>query len=187
MAWVRQTVSHHSTLFRVASIASSRIPPVPNLIRLVCSSPASLVSELRRPAQPLQRSSNADAEDSDADRRGLAPCLSSAVAELIGRYSELVPDVEMIGYLGGYRGLLKGESVAVTVPRLRNTDDLLMEASTSRPVARCHRITVLRPTGRNTNASGTRSGTAQSQVQYVGRRSANTAMKLQQRLSSVGA
>lgn len=45
---------------------------------------------------------------------GLAPCLSSAVAELIERYSELVPDVEMIGYLGGYRGLLKGESVAVT-------------------------------------------------------------------------
>jgi pyrophosphate--fructose-6-phosphate 1-phosphotransferase len=45
---------------------------------------------------------------------GLAPCLSSAVAELIERYSELAPDIEMIGYLGGYRGLLKGESVAVT-------------------------------------------------------------------------
>src|SRR5215208_6786620 len=45
---------------------------------------------------------------------GLAPCLSSAVAELIARYSELTPDVEMIGYLGGYRGLLKGESIAVT-------------------------------------------------------------------------
>jgi 6-phosphofructokinase len=70
---------------------------------------------------------------------GLAPCLSSAVAELIGRYSELVPDVEIIGYLGGYRALLKGESAAVTVPRPRNTDDLLMEASTNRPVARCHR------------------------------------------------
>ncbi len=45
---------------------------------------------------------------------GLAPCLSSAIAELIGRYSELAPDVEMIGYLGGYRGLLKGESIPVT-------------------------------------------------------------------------
>jgi diphosphate-dependent phosphofructokinase len=45
---------------------------------------------------------------------GLAPCLSAAVAELIERYSELTPDVPMIGYLGGYRGLLKGESVAVT-------------------------------------------------------------------------
>lgn len=45
---------------------------------------------------------------------GLAPCLSSAVAELIERYTKLVPDVEMIGYLGGYRGLLKGESIPVT-------------------------------------------------------------------------
>jgi pyrophosphate--fructose-6-phosphate 1-phosphotransferase len=45
---------------------------------------------------------------------GLAPCLSSAIAELIERYTTLVPDVEMIGYLGGYRGLLKGESVKVT-------------------------------------------------------------------------
>ena len=49
---------------------------------------------------------------------GLAPCLSSAVAELIARYSELAPDVEMIGYLSGYAGLLKGESVAVT-PEVR--------------------------------------------------------------------
>jgi pyrophosphate--fructose-6-phosphate 1-phosphotransferase len=61
---------------------------------------------------------------------GAGTLSSSAVAELIGRYSELVPDVEMIGYLGGYRAFLKGESVAVTVPRPRNTDDLLMEAST---------------------------------------------------------
>ena len=45
---------------------------------------------------------------------GLAPCLSAAVAELIERYTELAPDVPMIGYLGGYRGLLKGESIAVT-------------------------------------------------------------------------
>ena len=44
---------------------------------------------------------------------GLAPCLSSAVAELIERYTEVAPDVEMIGYLGGYRGLLKGESVTL--------------------------------------------------------------------------
>ena len=45
---------------------------------------------------------------------GLAPCLSSAVAELIERYTDVAPEVEMIGYLGGYRGLLKGESVKVT-------------------------------------------------------------------------
>lgn len=45
---------------------------------------------------------------------GLAPCLSSAVGGLIERYSELEPDIEIIGYLGGYKGLLLGQSVPVT-------------------------------------------------------------------------
>ncbi|MCB1429430.1 MAG: pyrophosphate--fructose-6-phosphate 1-phosphotransferase, partial [Nitratireductor sp.] len=45
---------------------------------------------------------------------GLAPCLSSALAELIGRYHQIAPDAEMIGYLGGYKGLLLGNSVKVT-------------------------------------------------------------------------
>jgi len=45
---------------------------------------------------------------------GLAPCLSSAVGGLIERYSELAPEVEIIGYLGGYKGLLLGKSVPVT-------------------------------------------------------------------------
>lgn len=45
---------------------------------------------------------------------GLAPCLSSAVGGLIERYTELAPEVEIIGYLGGYKGLLKGESLPVT-------------------------------------------------------------------------
>jgi pyrophosphate--fructose-6-phosphate 1-phosphotransferase len=49
---------------------------------------------------------------------GLAPCLSSAVGGLIERYSELAPEVEIIGYLGGYKGLLLGQSVAVT-PEVR--------------------------------------------------------------------
>ncbi len=49
---------------------------------------------------------------------GLAPCLSSAVGGLIQRYSELAPEVEIIGYLGGYKGLLLGSSVAVT-PEVR--------------------------------------------------------------------
>ena len=39
---------------------------------------------------------------------GLAPCLSSAVAELIGRYTELAPEAEIIAYLDGYAGLLQG-------------------------------------------------------------------------------
>lgn len=49
---------------------------------------------------------------------GLAPCLSSAVGGLIQRYTDLAPDAPMIGYLGGYAGLLTGKSVEVT-PKVR--------------------------------------------------------------------
>jgi pyrophosphate--fructose-6-phosphate 1-phosphotransferase len=45
---------------------------------------------------------------------GLAPCLSSAVGGLVERYTEIAPDVELIGYLDGYAGLLAGRSVPVT-------------------------------------------------------------------------
>jgi len=51
---------------------------------------------------------------------GLAPCLASAVGGLIERYSELAPEVPMIGYLDGYAGLLTGKCIAVT-PELRKT------------------------------------------------------------------
>jgi pyrophosphate--fructose-6-phosphate 1-phosphotransferase len=55
---------------------------------------------------------------------GLAPCLSSAVGGLIERYSELAPDVEIIGYLGGYKGLLQGRYVPVT-PEVRERAKVL--------------------------------------------------------------
>lgn len=45
---------------------------------------------------------------------GLAPCLSSAVAGLIERYTELAPDVRIIAYRNGYAGLLTGEFAEVT-------------------------------------------------------------------------
>jgi len=45
---------------------------------------------------------------------GLAPCLSSAVGGLIERYHEIAPHVEMLGYLGGYKGLLQGRSIPIT-------------------------------------------------------------------------
>jgi len=45
---------------------------------------------------------------------GLAPCLSSAVGGLIERYSEIDPAIQLIGYLGGYKGLLLGSSLPVT-------------------------------------------------------------------------
>ena len=45
---------------------------------------------------------------------GLAPCLSSAIGFLIDEYTRRAPEVEMIGYVNGYMGLLKGESIKVT-------------------------------------------------------------------------
>lgn len=44
---------------------------------------------------------------------GLAPCLSAAVGSLIERYTTLLPSAEIVGYRGGYRGLLTGESIPV--------------------------------------------------------------------------
>ncbi len=55
---------------------------------------------------------------------GLAPCLSSAVGGLIERYTELAPEVEIIGYLDGYAGLLAGRSIPVT-PEVRANAHLL--------------------------------------------------------------
>jgi len=45
---------------------------------------------------------------------GLAPCLSSSIGFLIDEYTKKAPEVELIGYVNGYMGLLKGESIAVT-------------------------------------------------------------------------
>ena len=42
---------------------------------------------------------------------GIAPCLSASIGGLIEKYNELDSDVEMIGYMHGYRGLLLGKSV----------------------------------------------------------------------------
>jgi pyrophosphate--fructose-6-phosphate 1-phosphotransferase len=49
---------------------------------------------------------------------GLAPCLSSAIAALIERYTDVAPEVEIICYVGGYKGLLEGKSITVT-PEMR--------------------------------------------------------------------
>ncbi|HAS50474.1 MAG TPA: pyrophosphate--fructose-6-phosphate 1-phosphotransferase [Gammaproteobacteria bacterium] len=55
---------------------------------------------------------------------GLAPCLSSAVGGLIERYSEIDPSIEIICYHSGYKGLLLGDSYAVT-PEIREKARLL--------------------------------------------------------------
>lgn len=44
---------------------------------------------------------------------GYAPCLSSAVGGLIERYTELMPEVEIIGYRHGYHGVLSDTKVVV--------------------------------------------------------------------------
>jgi diphosphate-dependent phosphofructokinase len=44
---------------------------------------------------------------------GHAPTLSTAVGNLIQRYDELVPDVEIVAYKHGYWGLLRGERYVV--------------------------------------------------------------------------
>ena len=43
---------------------------------------------------------------------GIAPCLSSSIGALIEQYAKRKPEVKMIGYLNGYRGLLVGKSIA---------------------------------------------------------------------------
>ncbi len=55
---------------------------------------------------------------------GLAPCLSSAIGGLIERYTEMAPDIEIIAYRSGYKGLLLGDSYKVT-PEVRAGAPLL--------------------------------------------------------------
>ena len=43
---------------------------------------------------------------------GIAPCLSASIGALIEKYNEIAPEVELIGYLNGYRGLLLGKSIS---------------------------------------------------------------------------
>lgn len=55
---------------------------------------------------------------------GLAPCLSSAIGGLIERYTEIDPSIEIICYVGGYKGLLLGNSIKVT-PEMREKAHIL--------------------------------------------------------------
>ena len=49
---------------------------------------------------------------------GLAPCLSAALADLICTYTKTNPELELLCYLDGYKGLLIGNSVKIG-PELR--------------------------------------------------------------------
>ena len=43
---------------------------------------------------------------------GLAPCLSAAIGRLTEKYFEYYSDVEIIGYINGYKGLLQGNFIS---------------------------------------------------------------------------
>ena len=42
---------------------------------------------------------------------GVAPCLSAAIGKLVEIYFDKYPNIEIIGYLNGYKGLLLGKSI----------------------------------------------------------------------------
>ena len=44
---------------------------------------------------------------------GLAPCLSAATGGLIERYTAIAPEIELICYRNGYKGLLLGDKIPV--------------------------------------------------------------------------
>jgi pyrophosphate--fructose-6-phosphate 1-phosphotransferase len=55
---------------------------------------------------------------------GLAPCLSAAVGGLIQRYTDLFPEVQIIAYKGGYKGLLLGDYIAINQEVRKSAGDL---------------------------------------------------------------
>ena len=61
---------------------------------------------------------------------GNAPCLSSSIGKLIQLYSEKIPSSEMIGYIHGYKGLLKGNSIRIDQSIINNAEILYQYGGT---------------------------------------------------------
>ena len=55
---------------------------------------------------------------------GIAPCLSSSIARMIYSYSKLNKDIEFIGYLHGYKGLLTGKKIIISKEDISNIEIL---------------------------------------------------------------
>ena len=55
---------------------------------------------------------------------GIAPCLSASLGRLIFNYSRQSSNVTMIGYLNGYKGLLKGQSISIGSDAIENIETL---------------------------------------------------------------
>ena len=63
-------------------------------------------------------------ENSISYSRWNCPCLSSAIGGLIKGYAAKYPEVEMVGYLHGYGGLLRGNSITISEDTKKNVDVL---------------------------------------------------------------
>ena len=55
---------------------------------------------------------------------GIAPCLSASIGALIKEYSKSDESFEFIGYLNGYKGLLKGNKIEIEQYKKFAGDDL---------------------------------------------------------------
>jgi len=57
---------------------------------------------------------------------GIAPCLSASIVSLIKFYNNSDVSVEFIGYLNGYKGLLKGKSIKIPKDLHEYEDDIYL-------------------------------------------------------------
>ena len=55
---------------------------------------------------------------------GIAPCLSASLGRLIFNYSKQPSNITMIGYLNGYKGLLRGQSISIGLDIINNVETL---------------------------------------------------------------
>jgi len=53
---------------------------------------------------------------------GIAPCLSASIGRLIEQYYSKYPNIEIVGYLNGYKGLLLGNTIPIN--NINNIDRL---------------------------------------------------------------
>ena len=51
---------------------------------------------------------------------GIAPCLSASIGRLVENYIKNYPDIEIIGYLNGYKGLLQGKKISFPKSIIKN-------------------------------------------------------------------
>ena len=57
---------------------------------------------------------------------GIAPCLSASIVSLIKFYKHSNVNVEFIGYLNGYKGLLKGNSIQISNDLYKYENDIYL-------------------------------------------------------------